>query len=120
MKLHPHRRQAFTLVEIMIVVGIIGMLSAIAIPTYAHARTLSRKNVCISNLKQLQNAKQQWCLEMKKTLTDTPVKDDLIGPTRYLRDRPVCPGGGADYFTTIGTVQETAACTYAAIEGHTL
>ena len=75
--------------------------------------------MCIANIKQLQDAKTQWAFEQKKQLTDTPVESDLIGPTTYLRQKPFCPGGGDDYITTVGTVQEKVTCTLAA-EGHTL
>jgi RNA polymerase sigma factor (sigma-70 family) len=68
-----------------------------------------RVNLCIGNLQQIDNAKQQWALENKKQVTDTPTMKDLIpyiggGPGLYM---PVCPDGG-DY--TIGSVGEKATC----------
>ena len=53
----------FTLVEIMIVVAIIGLLAAIAIPNFVKARTVSQANACINNLRQIDAAIQQWALE---------------------------------------------------------
>ena len=120
MKLSANSKSGFTLVEIMIVVTIIGFLAALAIPNLVHARTTSRRSVCIANLKSLQDTKTQWAVEMKKGGTDTPVEADLFGSSNYLREKPYCPGGGDDYMPLIGTVNEKAACTLGASEGHTL
>jgi len=59
-------KRAFTLVEIMIVVLIIGILMAIAVPNFVKARESSRKQTCISNLKQIDQAKEQWAMDNRK------------------------------------------------------
>ncbi len=120
MKLNRTNQRAFTLVEIMIVVATIGMLAAMAIPNFVHARTVSRRSVCIANLKTLQDTKTQWAFELKKGGTETPVEADLFGSSNYLREKPACPGGGDDYLPIIGTVNERATCTLGPIEGHSL
>jgi prepilin-type N-terminal cleavage/methylation domain-containing protein len=114
---HHH---GFTLVEVMIVCGIIGMVAAIGIPNFIRYREASRRSVCIANLKQMQNAKTQWAFEKGKKATETPQEAELVGADNYLRQKPLCPGGGADYMTTIGTVDQRARCTLELIEGHTL
>ena len=72
MKSKNNRKAGFTLVEIMIVVAIIGLLAAIAIPNFIRARTTSQQNACINNLRLIDSAKQQWALEQHQTTTATP------------------------------------------------
>lgn len=94
MRMDTSRRGGFTLVEIMIVVAIIGLLAAIAIPNFVKARSLSQQSACIENMRQIFGAKATWALENRKTPADTPNPDELYGPTLYIRETPECPGGG--------------------------
>ena len=94
MKVKTARHSGFTLVEIMIVVAIIGLLLAIAIPNFIRARGTTQKKTCINNLRQVDSAKHQWALENRKADTSTPNTDDL---KVYIRKNqfPSCPANGA-------------------------
>jgi len=106
MKLKNSRHAGFTLVEIMIVVAIIGLLAAIAIPNFVKARQISQKNACIANMKQIDGAKATWALEMKKNNADVPVFADLFGAVAYIRRPPQCPSGAVDYVLNAVAAQQ--------------
>src|SRR5881275_1429444 len=82
-------RHGFTLVEIMIVVLIIGILLAIAVPNFIKARESSRTKACIANLKQIDSAKEQWAMDLNKANGSTvSLATDLVGSGKYIKSLP--------------------------------
>ena len=105
-------KKGFTLVEIMIVVAIIGLLAAIAIPSFMRARTTSQKNACINNLRQIEAAKDQYALENGMT-NNAAITFSDIGPNAkgdgFLKEWPVCPAS-PDANAETRTQSETEKC----------
>jgi general secretion pathway protein G len=98
------RKAGFTLVEIMIVVAIIGLLAAIAIPNFIKARATAQQNACINNLRQIDAAINEWALENGKKNGDTP-SETLISPYIKLNASstvPGCPAGGTYSYGNVG------------------
>ena len=109
MKTRTPRQGGFTLVEIMIVVAIIGLLASIAIPNFVKARTTAQMNACISNLRQIDGAIQQWALDTKQGDNANVTAADVLP---YLKNSVTCPGGGktfADSYS-VTTVQARPTC----------
>lgn len=77
MKIQAGRKAGFTLVEIMIVVAIIGLLAAIAVPNFVRARESAQLNSILNNLRLIEGAKDQWALENKKTTGASPTSTSL-------------------------------------------
>jgi prepilin-type N-terminal cleavage/methylation domain-containing protein len=115
MKIKTSRAAGFTLVEIMIVVAIIGLLAAIAIPNFIKARATAQANACINNLRQLDGAIQQWALENNKGPSVTvPTPSTTLAP--YLGrgaagEFPTCPGGGTYTITDDSTAPSCSLST---------
>jgi prepilin-type N-terminal cleavage/methylation domain-containing protein len=103
MKAKASAQSGFTLVEIMIVVAIIGLLAAIAIPNFARARSTTQKNACINNLRQIDGAAQLWALEFGKTSSETYQLNDIVPYLiPHVSAVPTCPAGGNYVPSTVG------------------
>jgi prepilin-type N-terminal cleavage/methylation domain-containing protein len=121
MKVTKYNRSAgFTLVEIMIVVAIIGLLAAIAIPNFVRARQTAQSNACINNLRQIDNAKQQWALENGGKSTDSVSTTNVltyVGKSGLGGTDVCCPlavkgtplGNYSAGIGTVGTLPQCAA-----------
>lgn len=98
------RKGGFTLIEIMIVVLIISVLLAIAIPNFMRARETSRAKSCCSNLRQIETAKEQWAMDNKASDGDSVTMEELVPD--YIKQEPTCPSGGTYTVNPIGTNAE--------------
>jgi len=109
MRMNPSGNAGFTLVEIMIVVAIIGLLAAIAIPNFVRARNTAQAAACINNMKQIDGAIDLFALETSKTDGDPVTGNDV---KLYIKgnEMPKCPAGNKDYVLA-GTVGASPSVT---------
>ena len=120
--------KGFTLVEIMIVVAIIGIIIAIAVPAFLRARENSRGRACQANLKLIDSAKEQYALEFKVAQGGTITFANLVVPPRaiqgegFLKDEPRCPAQDSPY--SVNNVGVAPTCligsTNAPFEAHSM
>lgn len=100
----------FTLVEIMIVVAIIGLLAAIAIPNFVKARQSAARQGCIANLKQIEGAKVLYALDTPTLGSSTDITmTNLVSD--YIKNTPSCPMEGT---YTVGNINTRPTCSLSA------
>ena len=95
------KSHAFTLVEIMIVVAIIGMLAVMAMPFYLRARETSQMQACVNNLRQIDGAKDRYAIESKLA---AGAACDLPAIVPYfMKKTSTCPASGSYTINPIAT-----------------
>ncbi|HVM50125.1 MAG TPA: prepilin-type N-terminal cleavage/methylation domain-containing protein [Candidatus Acidoferrum sp.] len=99
----------FTLVEIMIVVAIMGLLAAVAIPNYVKTRERAYLATCVENLQKIDGAIHVWALDNRKYDQQPVTYSDIRS---YLRGSLVCPAGGTSFEDsyTVTTVEAAPTC----------
>ena len=119
----PSRSAGFTLVEMMIVVAIIGLLAAIAIPNFVRARATSQCNACINNLRQIDAGINEWALENGKSNGSTVTNPQTVSGYIRLNSQgsvPGCPSGGTYTTSTVGATPQIKCSLSSLTPGHFL
>jgi type IV pilus assembly protein PilA len=119
--------EGFTLVELMVVVLIIGILVAIAVPVFNSAKANAQKKSCFANMRTVEGAYQTWQADNQGLATPLANPTDyatLVSTTylvpNYVKSAPVCPSGGtySAAFTGTGGVAATVSCDFGDPDEH--
>lgn len=101
------RERGFTLVEIMVVLFILGLLIAVAVPSWMSARTRAQARTCSANLRQIAVAKEAYAMANRVAQGESVRMNQLVPD--YLQAEPFCPAGGGQSYT-VGNIGEPPTC----------
>ncbi len=117
---HAMRSHGFTMIEITIVVGILGVLTSIVIPQFMKSLGDSRRNACIANLKQIDTAVHAYCsannTEAVPTMSQIIADGDM--GNSYMKKTPACSAGGT--YAMPEDLAGTPACSLGTSRGHVM
>jgi prepilin-type N-terminal cleavage/methylation domain-containing protein len=115
-KMMKRNNKGFTLVELMVVLLIIGILVAIAIPIYNKTTDNAYQKTCFANQRTIEGAAAQWAADNDKTLKDSALSNngwvtELVGDDKYIANEPICKKGGTDHHYTWNSTTGKVECT---------
>ena len=100
-----YQNKGFTFIELLIIVGIIAIVLSIAIPTFSRITSLSRRTVCINNLRKITAAVEQWSFDnnIPNGANISAQQSDDVYKNYFRGGKPVCPSGGQYVINPVGS-----------------
>lgn len=110
---HSRETSGFTLIEVTVLTGILGLLLTLALPNFVKSRQDAQRQLCVHNLNQIDAAKLDWAMKTGMR-SDEVVYEDELAPFFANQHVPQCPAGGEYAF---GPASEPTLCSLVD-EGH--